>query len=280
MSYADGSPKPTCIIWAASDSKTTAARTLIHEDHDLDLDDDNDLDYVPSRDDSCSESNIDCDSDMLSPRKTKLVKILSCNEFGTHGFPTVKHHDTINHMNVLGKPLVKIPVVGVSNILLDSDDDYIPDDFIDLSSDDDFEAFNQCSNDDVDECFKDKFAYAVDNQHMYIRAVTVKDRKRAQNQKHSFLKCGRMVLHLGDHLKIHKGDADIDAIIACKENHKKVVIKDNETKGQSRLCEQQLYRNRDHHHNMAVLRENQGELIVAHRPSTSFSVSNVAMSSM
>ena len=85
MSSADGSPKPTCSFWAASDSKTTAAITLIHGDHESDLDDDNDLDYVPGKDDSCSESSSDCDSDMLSTQKTKLVKILSCYEFGTHG---------------------------------------------------------------------------------------------------------------------------------------------------------------------------------------------------
>ena len=206
MSDADGSPKPTCSSWTASDSKTTAAVTLIHEDHESDLDDDNYLDYVPGKDDSCNESSGDCDSDM--------------------------------------------------------------------SSDNDFEGFKQCSDDDVDKCSKDKFVYAVDNQHIYIRAVTDKDGKRVQNQKHCCLKCGRMVLHLGDHLKIHKGDGEIDAIIAGKENQK-VVKKDKQIKGQPRLSAQELYPNRgDHRHNMAVLKKKKGELIVARRPSTSFSVSN------
>ena len=85
MSNADGSPKPTCSFWVASDSKTTAAITLIHEDHESDLDDDNDVDYLPGKDYSCSESSSDCDSDMLSTKKTKLVKLLSCNEFENPG---------------------------------------------------------------------------------------------------------------------------------------------------------------------------------------------------
>ena len=160
-----------------------------------------------------------------------------------------------------GKALVK-KTVCIHDIMPAAVDDYYkPDKYVDTSSEE-FDS-DQSYLEDEQNC--DDYLYDCDNPKMYIVNAKMINGNIFQNQKHSCFKCNEMVLHLGEHLKIHKGDNEVDAILASKENHEG---KDSTAK---RISAQELYRNRGGRHpDMKVLREKQGELIVSHRPFKNF----------
>ena len=101
--------------------------------------------------------------------------------------------------------------------------------------------------------------------------------KRVQNQKHCCFKCKKMVLHLGDHLKIHRNDNDteINEILESKDLNRTAAKGSSKGKTNERLSAQELYHNRgDHRHNKEVLHKGEGELIVSRRPSKDFSTND------
>ena len=173
-------------------------------------------------------------------------------------------------------------IIAADDLLSDTDEDddnYKPDFAMPLSS----EEETDLSEDE--ECRTNSYLWDVDNPNIFIIkpvSETAKT-KRVQNQKHACLVCGKMVMHIGDHIKIHKGVKEVDEILAHKEN-KKPASKDQPTADAGkkkkrayipRLSLQELYRNRgDHRHNMAVLRDKKGELIVSRRPTRNFKSSD------
>ena len=156
----------------------------------------------------------------------------------------------------------------------DSDDhDYMPDCFMEISSDEesDFEDIGIGSK--RVELDSGEYLYDINNPKIFMPKAST-GTKRVQNQKHCCFKCKKMVLHLGDHLKIHRNDNDteINAILENKDLNQTARKGSSKAKTNERLLAQELYRNRgDHRHNKDVLRKGEGELIVSRRPSKDFS---------
>ena len=110
----------------------------------------------------------------------------------------------------------------------------------------------------------DRF-YSLDNAKIYVikPGFTISQgmKKRKQNQKHACGVCGKLVLHLGEHITLHKGINEVDVII----NQKKL------SKSRVPSIEQEMFRNKgDHEHNLRVLANKAGELILSRRPTNDF----------
>ena len=113
----------------------------------------------------------------------------------------------------------------------------------------------------------DKF-YDLDNTKIYVMkpgfTISQGNKKRKQNQKHACGVCGKLVLHIGEHITRHEGIDEVDIII----NKKKL--------GKSKVpsIEQEMFRNKgDHKHNLRVLANKAGELILSRRPACDFRTS-------
>lgn len=110
----------------------------------------------------------------------------------------------------------------------------------------------------------DKF-YDLDNAKIYVKkpAFTISHgkKKRKQNQKHACGVCGKLVLHLGEHIFRHQGVEEVDNIIRKKKLNKSRVP----------FIDQEIFRNRgDHQHNLKVVANKSGELILSRRPAADF----------
>ena len=97
----------------------------------------------------------------------------------------------------------------------DSDDhDYMPDCFMEISSDEesDFEDIGIGSK--RVELDSGKYLYDIHNPKIVMPEAST-GTKSVQNQKDCCFKCKKIVLQLGDHLKIHRNDndAEINAIL-------------------------------------------------------------------
>ena len=108
-----------------------------------------------------------------------------------------------------------------------------------------------------------------DNPNIYIVLDSVDENgKRRQNHRHYCALCPSKVLHISQHLPIHKGVPEVDVILKLKEAQK--------DRGKKPVRAQDLFRYKgDHQHNMTVLEKKNGELIVGRRvfsPGETFSV--------
>ena len=108
-----------------------------------------------------------------------------------------------------------------------------------------------------------------DNPNIYIVLDSVDEKgKRRQNHRHYCALCPSKVLHISQHLLLHKADPEVNAILKLKEAQK--------GRGKKSVRAQDLFRYKgDHQHNMTVLEKKTGELVVARRvfsPGETFSV--------
>ena len=108
-----------------------------------------------------------------------------------------------------------------------------------------------------------------DNPNIYIVLDSVDENgKRRQNHRHYCALCPSKVLHISQHLPIHKGVPEVDVILKLKEAQK--------DRGKKPVRAQDLFRYKgDHQHNMTVLEKKTGELVVGRRvfsPGETFSV--------
>ena len=110
----------------------------------------------------------------------------------------------------------------------------------------------------------DRF-YDLDNAKIYVMkpgfTISQGNKKRKQNQKHACSVCGKLVLHLGEHITRHEGIEEVDIIITNKKL----------SKSRASSVEQEMFRNKgDHKHNLRVLAKKAGELILSRRPTCDF----------
>ena len=111
--------------------------------------------------------------------------------------------------------------LGINDVLnsSDSDDcDYMPDCFMEISSDEESDLEDIGIGSKRVELDSGKYLYDINNPKIFMPKAST-GTKRVQNQKHCCFKCKKMVLHLGDHLKIHRNDNDteINAILENKD---------------------------------------------------------------
>ena len=108
-----------------------------------------------------------------------------------------------------------------------------------------------------------------ENPNIYIVLDSVDENgKRRQNHRHYCALCPSKVLHISQHLPIHKEVPEVDVILKLKEAQK--------DRGKKPVRAQDLFRYKgDHQHNMTVLEKKTGELVVGRRvfsPGETFSV--------
>ena len=121
-----------------------------------------------------------------------------------------------NVMMIVTQPLkYRVAMWTSGKVPQKSDDrDYMPNYFMDISSDEesDFEDIGIGSK--RVELDSGKYLYDIHNPKIVMPEAST-GTKNVQNQKHCCFKCKKIVLQLGDHLKIHRNDndAEINAIL-------------------------------------------------------------------